>query len=109
MRSVLIASCLCISLGACMAPVGTGGVVSVPSDAATQCESHCASIGLRLGAVAIMANNVGCVCQVAHRGGEAAITAGMATIAMQQEAAAQQQAQQAAQYRRTRSITSQGR
>src|SRR5262249_61452526 len=52
-----------LSLTACMAPVGTSGMVSVPPDAAQSCAQHCQTIGMRLTAVAIMANNVGCVCQ----------------------------------------------
>src|SRR5262245_21516243 len=52
-----------LSLTACMAPVGTSGVISVQPDAAQSCAQHCQAIGIRLTAVAIMANNVGCVCQ----------------------------------------------
>src|SRR5262245_64914470 len=58
--SLLLAT---LSLTACMAPVGTSGAVSVPPDAAQSCAQHCQTIGMRLTAVAIMANNVGCVCQ----------------------------------------------
>jgi hypothetical protein len=87
-----------------MAPVGSE--LSVPPDAAQTCAEHCGSIGLRLSAVAIMASNVGCVCQ----GGKGAATgegtadqsataaAGMATILMQQ-AADENARQQAAQQR----------
>lgn len=52
-----------LPLAACVAPVGTSGFISVPPDAAQTCAGRCQSIGLRLTAVAIMANNVGCVCQ----------------------------------------------
>jgi hypothetical protein len=80
---------------ACAAAVGTAGGVSVPEDARAQCDGHCRSIGMSLGAVAIMANNVGCVCEVSGRGtavsSGASATAGMAAIALQQAAAAQQQ------------------
>jgi hypothetical protein len=61
-----------LSLTACMAPVGTSGVVSVPPDAAQSCTRHCQTIGMRLTAVAIMANNVGCVCQSPAPAGSAA-------------------------------------
>jgi hypothetical protein len=102
-----------VSLTACMAPVGTSGVVSVPPDAAQTCTQHCQAIGMRLTAVAIMANNVGCVCQYPATAGSGAgsssraapgqpgdrrsfgviegatesatTTAGMATILMEQE------------------------
>lgn len=80
-------------------------MTTVPGDAGAQCEIHCQSIGMSLSAVAIMANNVGCVCQPRRTvGGEAGITAGMATLVMQQQQAQStlraQQARQA-QYRRT--------
>jgi hypothetical protein len=61
-----------LSLTACMAPVGTSGIVSVPPDAAQSCAQHCQTIGMRLTAVAIMANNVGCVCQSPAPAGSAA-------------------------------------
>jgi len=86
----------------CAAPVGVRGV-SVPADAAATCARHCEGIGLQLSAVAIMANNVGCVCQKGGGAGSAsasvadetgAATAGMATIAMQVEEEQQQQQQQ---------------
>src|SRR4029450_179777 len=59
-------------LTACMAPVGTSGVVSVPPHAAQSCAQQCQTIGMRLTAVAIMANNVGCVCQSPAPAGSAA-------------------------------------
>src|SRR4030095_949696 len=67
--SLLLAA---LSLTACMAPVGTSGVVSVPPDAAQSCAQHCQTIAMRLPAVAIMANNVGCVCQYPAPAGSAA-------------------------------------
>jgi hypothetical protein len=87
----------------CNAAVGVSGGVQVPRDAATTCGNHCASIGLQLSAVAIMANNVGCVCQPRNQAGRvseytASTSAGMATIAMQEaesEQTARRQQQQA--------------
>src|SRR4029453_6246104 len=67
--SLLLAA---LSLTACMAPVGTSGVISVPPDAAQSCAQQCQTIGMRLTAVAIMANNVGCVCQSPGPAGSAA-------------------------------------
>src|SRR4051794_17042747 len=83
-RKLALLSCVASLVLGCKAPVGTSGY-SVPKDASAQCQHHCDGIGMSLGAVAIMADNVGCVCQVkATSGGEnAAITAGMATLAMQ--------------------------
>lgn len=80
-----------------------GSELSVPPDAAKTCAEQCGSIGLRMSAVAIMANNVGCVCQprqavsdeAAESGGTAA-TAGMTTILLEE---ADQQQRQAAQQR----------
>ena len=77
---------------ACTAPVGSK--LDVPADAAATCAGHCEEIGMRLSAVAIMADNVGCVCE--PRSGAvspsaaretATSAAGMATILMQQQAA----------------------
>jgi hypothetical protein len=84
----------------CVAPVGASSV-SIPRDARNVCLAQCGQIGMGLSAVAIMANNIGCVCQggygapmsQAEPSGGATATAGMATIAMlrqQQEAAAAQ-------------------
>ncbi len=90
-----------LSLCGCMAAVGTSGAISIPKDAQRQCRSHCESIGMGLGAVAIMANNVGCVCQgnASESLDAASITAGMATIAMQEAEQQQQQRQQQARNR----------
>jgi hypothetical protein len=84
-----------VPLGACEATVGVKGV-SIPKDAAQTCAGHCQTIGMRLTAVAIMAENVGCVCQSASEpqasadkaGQLSTPAAGMATIAAQQAAAA---------------------
>ena len=87
-----------LSLTSCMATVGAD-MMSVPSDSAQRCDGHCRSIGLSLSAVAIMANNVGCVCQPAAAPRTSALSAGetstpvagMATVLMQHVAAQQQQ------------------
>ena len=76
---------LATTIAGCMAPVGSS--LRVPPDARDRCRSLCAGIGLEMSAVAIMASNVGCVCQEASRSGAAAdreaVTAGMATILLQ--------------------------
>jgi hypothetical protein len=90
-----------LPLGACMAPVGVSGR-TIPTNAAKICAGHCRTIGMTLSAVAIMAENVGCVCQAASDKDEEAAgelstpAAGMATIALQAEAAADQQRRAAA-------------
>lgn len=81
----------------CQAPVGSAR--EVPPDAADTCAEHCQTVGMRLTAVAIMASNVGCICQHggekgAAPGGEAS-AAGMATIMLQEEAQREQQRQAA--------------
>ena len=77
---------LLTSVAGCTAPVGSS--LRVPHDATDTCRTLCARIGLELSAVAIMASNVGCVCQE-HRQASAmdreAVTAGMATILLQDE------------------------
>ena len=92
-------------LAACVATVGVRGV-SIPPDAAQTCGRHCQTIGMQLSAVAIMADNVGCVCQAAAEPRASADAAGqlgtppagVMTIAAQEAAAAmalqQQQRQQ---------------
>jgi hypothetical protein len=87
----------------CVAPVGAANV-SIPRNAGNVCATQCASIGMGLSAVAIMADNIGCVCQgspgvaaPAPATGGASASAGMATIAMlraRQQAAQQQQMRQ---------------
>ncbi len=55
----------------CKAPVGVKNTTLEP-DSATQCAKLCTQIGLELGAVAIIADNVGCVCRVAAPAAEGA-------------------------------------
>jgi hypothetical protein len=80
-------------LAGCPATVGTSGEYYVPKDSRQRCESRCTEIGMELGAVAIMANEVGCVCRPSGSGkvgAEAAVSGGMATIMLQRRS--QQQA-----------------
>ncbi len=79
---------------ACMAPVGSG--LDIPPDAAKTCSDHCVTVGMRLSAIAIMANNVGCVCQPVDAAPVAqgsSVTAAMASFTLQ-EAANRRQKQQ---------------
>jgi hypothetical protein len=97
-----------LPLGACMATVGVNNY-SVPKNSARICAGHCKSIGMTLSAVAIMAENVGCVCQAGSAsasdeeasndsGKLSAPAAGMATIALQAAADAQRRQALAAQH-----------
>lgn len=87
---------LALSGVACTASVGSE--IAVPPDAAQMCAEQCEAIELRMTAVAIMANTVGCVCQprsatgadVAHQ--TASTAAGMSTIMLQREAEQRRQA-----------------
>ena len=87
---------LVTSVAGCTAPVGSS--LRVPSDSADTCRSLCSGIGLEMSAVAIMASNVGCVCQEHRQASRSAatadreaVTAGMATILLQEEEQRRQQ------------------
>ena len=91
-----------ISLAACQpAPVGVRNL-SVAPDSAPQCASLCQQVGMSLDSLVIMADNVGCVCELpsapppspAKTGQLGTPPAGMATIAAQQAAAAMLQQEQ---------------
>jgi hypothetical protein len=92
-RALLCAAALTFA-SACHpeATVGTFGA-TIPTNAGQTCTAHCRTIGMNLSAVAIMANNVGCVCeartQAANSG--AGVAAGMATLRMQEDELDQQQ------------------
>lgn len=99
----ILASSLLFALSGCTAPVGSN--LEVPQDAASTCQDHCQSIGMRLTAVAIMANNVGCVCEPrdasasnssAVRQQSSATAGGMTAIAIQAEEQRRQSAQNGA-------------
>ena len=80
-------------LSACAAPVGVTGPMVVPADAGETCRAQCATIGFDLSAVAIMANNVGCVCQPKGSVGApvtAAVEGAMTALEQRREQQAQQ-------------------
>ena len=82
----------------CMTPVGAGAL-TVPLDAPAKCSDYCSKMGLTLGAVVIMAGNVGCVCTPLHGSSSVRDTApatagGMVAILIQQQQARAAQAQQ---------------
>ncbi len=92
-----IALLLVVMTTACAAKVGAQSK-TIPSDAATTCQSQCQQMGLHMTAVAIMAETIGCVCQVrpsVQAENSGASTAGMVTI-MHQEAQAQAEQRAAA-------------
>jgi hypothetical protein len=78
-------------VAACSATVGTGGIVSVPSDSQDTCKTDCSDIGMTLASVVIMANQVGCVCNpkggtTSHDQAAAAAGGGMAAVLAEEEA-----------------------
>jgi hypothetical protein len=67
-----------LSIAGCVPPpaaVSSQGFQAL-RDAATTCKAQCESIGMALGSVVIIANNVGCVCSA--KGAPAAPAAGAA-------------------------------
>jgi hypothetical protein len=99
---LLVIAFVALLTASCMTPVGAGAFGQVPLDAPAKCSDYCSKMGLTLGAVVIMAGNVGCVCTPLHgtssvRDAAPATAGGMVAILIQQkqaQAAAQQQQQQ---------------
>jgi hypothetical protein len=92
----LIACLHLLALLGCVTAPPVTPAWSLPTDTADVCTSHCKSLGMDLGAVVIVRNSTGCVCQprgTAPRasGGAAAATAGV--VASLDEEAQQQQQQ----------------
>jgi len=88
--------CSFLSPIGCTATVGTSAGWSVPVDARQTCETYCHDVGMELGAVAIMANNVGCICESGGKAGQttaSAVSAGMAALVLQMQTRQQQQQQ----------------
>jgi hypothetical protein len=104
-RPVLIARALLVfaaalALGACTMQAPVGSFANVPLDAPAKCGGFCTKMGMGLGAVVVMANNVGCVCTPnGLKGGSAeesgAAAGGMTALLIQQQVQQQQAAQQA--------------
>lgn len=84
---------------------------ALPPDTAAVCASHCSSLGMELGAVVIVRDSTGCVCQprkapASAGSGSAAVMAGIVAVLDAEEAdeRARRQSEQARQ-RRERSQT----
>jgi len=86
-----------LTIGACAAAIGSE-TRTIRPESAQVCAEQCAQIGLKLTAVAIMANNIGCVCQAEKAPVpvtvDAVPPAGMATIEMLEQQRRAQQTQQ---------------
>lgn len=81
---------------ACMTAGAVNGPYTLDPEAAHQCQRHCEVLAMDVGAVVIIDNSTGCVCQprgkTAEVGGGAAGVAGGAVFAVRRAAAQQQQA-----------------
>jgi len=96
LASRLLPLCLLATLAAlvsaCVAGVGSP-MASVPFDTAGRCAGYCSKMGMNLGAVVVMANNVGCVCTPMGRGSTASLEsveggaagAGLVTLLAQEQ------------------------
>ena len=87
----------------CATPVGAGPFGHVPFDAPATCSDYCSKMGLTLGAVVVMAGQVGCVCTPVHGASSAqevapATAGGMVAILIQQQQAQALQQQQQQQH-----------
>lgn len=62
--AVFAASLLSLAIAGCNPQVAepVSPTVTVPPDGAQVCASHCATMGLQLSGVVIVANRMGCVC-----------------------------------------------
>lgn len=93
----------CFGTLGCVPPATVGtGHQTIPKDAKNTCFNQCAELSMELTAVALMAGNVGCVCQP-NGSGQATLgtaPAGMATIALLEEQRRKQQQEQEEQRRR---------
>jgi hypothetical protein len=86
-----------LTIGACAASIGSE-TRTIRPESAQVCAEQCTEIGLKLTAVAIMADHIGCVCQAEKAPVpvtvDAVPAAGMATIEMIRQRRQAQQTQQ---------------
>ena len=82
---------LLVGMAVCAAGCfGRPTTISVPRDIARQCAGHCSRLGMRMGAVVIIMNSAGCVCErgqigKATRFGAAAVAGGAIIRAAEEE------------------------
>ena len=70
----------CLVLAGCSTVQATS--LPLPRERADECRAHCAGLDMELGAVVIMMNHAGCVCEPRGRvAPQAAVSAGAAAIA----------------------------
>lgn len=58
--SLVLLSGIALLVSACVAPPAT---YTVPRSTTSDCREHCSKLGLKLGAVVIVSNMAGCVCE----------------------------------------------
>jgi len=69
----------------------------LPMENVTQCQSLCSSVNMTLGAVVVVANQTGCVCEVSSRseaGGSSSVTGGAVVQVLKQQSEQQKKQQQ---------------
>jgi hypothetical protein len=86
---VVVFALLC-SACSTSAVVGASSLIHVPKDSATTCANFCADMGMTLGQVVVVANSVGCVCNVSRAtaseaNGGAAVAAAVGAMAADQQ------------------------
>jgi len=93
MRAVAIVVALAAASGCTTIPA-VGSTVTLDPNTASQCRAHCQTLGMDLGAVVIIRNSTGCVCQPAGKpvaeAGASAVSGGAAIQAMDEEQTARQ-------------------
>ena len=100
MRTCLLVVSAVLLLSGCVTARPTA--FEVPKERGTECLDICTGLGMKLGAVVVIMNSAGCVCEPAGATGAvtsgSAAAAGGAAIAAAQAAARQQQAAAASQH-----------
>jgi hypothetical protein len=86
---------LALPLLGCVTAPPVNSFNKLPADTAAVCASHCGSLGMQLGAVVIVRDSTGCVCQPkgaapSAGGGASAAVGGMLAV-LDEEAARRQQ------------------
>lgn len=108
----LIPPVLLVFAAGCATAPAVSSYVKVRPDTRAECAARCQEIGMRLGAVVLILNSEGCVCEPESptsgaRG--AAAVAGAVVVRAQQEAQAQEQARREEEERRRREADEQDR
>jgi hypothetical protein len=106
---------LLLSLAGCKTAPPVSPSMNLPPDTAAVCSSHCNALGMDLGAVVIVRDSAGCVCQPRKSppsadGGSAAVMGGVVAVMDAEEADEQsrQRSDQARQQRERSQSTSGG-